>query len=116
MLERAVRICNAKFGTLYLVESGKLRLVSAQQAPAFVAARAGSAFDPAPGGVFDLTITSKRTVQIDDLAATKSYLQRHPTSVEAVELGGIRTMLSGPMLKDEQLVGIITIVRQEVRP
>ena len=59
---------------------------------------------------------SKRTVQIDDLAATKSYIERHPTSVEAVELGGIRTMLAVPMLKNEKLIGIITIVRQQVRP
>jgi two-component system, NtrC family, sensor kinase len=59
---------------------------------------------------------SKRTVQIDDLAATKSYIERHPTSVEAVELGGIRTMLAVPMLKNEKFIGIITIVRQQVRP
>jgi GAF domain-containing protein len=116
MLEKAVRICDAKFGTLYLFEDGRLRLVAAQQAPAFVEARSGSAFEPASGGVFDETIRTKRTVQIADLAATKSYFERHPTAVEAVELGGIRTIVGVPMLKDEKLIGIITIVRQEVRP
>jgi GAF domain-containing protein len=116
MLEKAVRICDAKFGTLYFVEDGKLRLVTAQQAPAFIEARSGRAFDPVPGGVFDQTIKSKKTVQIADLAATKGYFERHPDSVEAVELGGIRTVVAVPMLKDDRLVGVITIVRVEVRP
>ena len=43
-------------------------------------------------------------------------MERHPTSVEAVELGGIRTVVAVPMLKDGRLIGVITIVRQEVRP
>jgi GAF domain-containing protein len=116
MLEKAVRICEAKFGTLYFVEDGRLRLVTAQQAPVFIEARGGRAFDPVPGGVFDQTIRSKQTVQIADLAATKGYTERHPTSVEAVELGGIRTVAAVPMLKDDKLIGLITIVRQEVRP
>jgi GAF domain-containing protein len=116
LLEKAVHICEAKFGTLYFVEDGQLRLVIARQAPAFVEARAGRAFDPVPGGVFDQTIKSKQTVQIVDLAATEGYAERHPTSVEAVELGGIRTVAAVPMLKEETLIGLITIVRQEVRP
>jgi len=116
MLEKAVRICDAKFGTLYLVEDRRLRLVAAQQAPAFIEALSGHARDPAPGGVFDQTIRSKQTVQIADLAATEAYKQRHPNVVEAVELGGIRTTVGVPMLKDDKLVGVITIVRQEVRP
>jgi GAF domain-containing protein len=116
MLEKAVRVCDAKFGTLYLVEDGRLRLVAAQQAPAFVEAQRGHAMDPAPGGVFDQTIRSKQTVQIADLAATEAYKRRHPNVVRAVELGGIRTTVGVPMLKDDRLIGVITIVRQEVRP
>jgi class 3 adenylate cyclase/putative methionine-R-sulfoxide reductase with GAF domain len=116
MLEKAVSICDAKFGTLYLAEKGRLRLAAAQQAPRFVEARAGHAFDPVPEGVFDQTIKSKQTVQIVDLAATRGYIERHPTSVEAVELGGIRTVVAAPMLKGGELVGILTISRQEVRP
>jgi class 3 adenylate cyclase/putative methionine-R-sulfoxide reductase with GAF domain len=116
MLEKAVRICDAKFGTLYLVEDRRLRLVAAQQAPAFVEAQSGHPMDPAPGGMFDQTIRSKQAVQIADLAATEAYKQRHPNVVRAVELGGIRTTVGVPMLKDDKLIGVITIVRQEVRP
>jgi class 3 adenylate cyclase/putative methionine-R-sulfoxide reductase with GAF domain len=116
MLEKAVRICDANFGTLYLLEEGRLRLVAAQQVPEFIKSRAGVPREPAPGGVFDQVIRTKRTVQIADLAAIKPYIDRQPTVVEAVEIGGIRTTVGVPMLKDDKLVGIITIVRQEVRP
>ena len=37
-------------------------------------------------------------------------------SVAGVELGGIRTALGVPLLKDNELVGSMTIYRQEVRP
>jgi class 3 adenylate cyclase len=74
------------------------------------------AFDPAPGGGLDEALRAKRPVQIPDLAATESYIERHPGMVEAVELAGIRTGLAVPMLKDDELVGIIAIHRREVLP
>ena len=115
MLEKAVRICDAKFGTLYLFEDGRLRLMAAQQVPEFMGVRAAVPREAVPGGVLDETIRTKRTVQVADLAVTKPYIERHPVMVEAVELGGIRTVVAVPMLKDDKLVGIITIVRREVR-
>ena len=36
--------------------------------------------------------------------------------VSAVEIGGVRTLLSVPMLKDGAVIGAIAIYRQEVRP
>src|SRR4029077_1556435 len=56
------------------------------------------------------------TVHLPDLAATQAYLERHPIMVEAVELGGVRTVVGVPLLKDNELVGVIGIFRQEVRP
>ena len=69
MLEKAVRICDAKFGTLYLREDRRLRLVAAHDVPEFFETRRGVAIEPAPGGVLDETIRTKRTVQVADLAA-----------------------------------------------
>src|SRR5262249_40429352 len=53
---------------------------------------------------------------ISDLAATPSYVERHPRAVEAVEIAGIRTTLGVPMVKDNELIGIIGVFRQAVRP
>jgi GAF domain-containing protein len=116
MLEKAVRICDAKYGTLYLCEDSRLRLVAAHDVPEFFAARRGAAFDPAPGGGLDAVMSTKRAVQIPDLAATNSYTERHPGMVEAVEVAGIRTGLAVPMLKDDDLIGIVAIHRREVLP
>ena len=55
-------------------------------------------------------------VQIADLAADESYIERNPRVVEAVELGGVRTALVVPMLKEKELIGAFTMIRQEVRP
>ena len=116
ILEKAVRICDAKFGTLYLFEEGGLRLVAAHDVPEFLEARGSSPIQPAPGGVLDVTVRTKRTTHEPDLAATQSYAERHPRMVEAVELGGIRTVVAVPMLKDDDLVGVIAVHRREVRP
>ena len=48
--------------------------------------------------------------------AEKGYIERVPETVSAVELGGIRTVLAVPMLKEDELVGAFTVYRQEVRP
>ena len=117
MLEKAVRICDAKFGTMYLCDGGKLRLIAAHNVPtAFEEVRGDGPLTPAPDGIFDKVIKTGTTVQLLDLAATKPYAERHPRVVEAVELGGIRTVVGVPMLKDNQLIGIVGVHRREVRP
>ena len=117
MLENATRICEAKFGTLDLYEGGGLRLAAAHDVPpVFTEVRGEGPFQPAPGGILDTAMRTRRTVHIHDLATTDAYAQHHVRMVDAVEVAGIRTAVGVPMLKDEELVGIIAIFRQEVRP
>src|SRR5262249_45498236 len=59
---------------------------------------------------------SKQVVHITDVRELQSYHDGHPFVVEAVELGKFRTSLGVPMLKEDELIGVITIHRQEVRP
>jgi hypothetical protein len=72
-------------------------------------------FLPHADAPFGEVIRLKQTVHVD-LAATKAYAERHPAVVEVVELGGARTQVTVPLLKDDELIGIIAIFRQEVRP
>jgi len=117
MLANAVRICEAKFGNLYLHEGGALRVVASHNVPrAFAEARRRGPFRPAPGSRLGKLISTKQTVQTADLAATRPYAERDPAVVDAVELGGVRTLVVVPMLKNNDLVGAIAIFRQEVRP
>src|SRR5262249_20939549 len=118
MLANAVRICEAKFGVLYRKEGDRFRMVAAHDVPsAFAEARnKRGLFRPAPGSPADEVIKARATVQIANVAATRPYVERHPTIVEAVELGGVRTSVTAPMLKDNEVIGVISIYRQEVRP
>jgi GAF domain-containing protein/class 3 adenylate cyclase len=116
MLDKATRICEAEFAALYLLEGDGLRLTATYNVPPAFAQAEGMAFRPAPGGALDAVMKTGRTAHISDLAATQSYIERHPRAVEAVEIAGIRTTLGVPMVKDSKLIGIIGVFRQEVRP
>ena len=58
----------------------------------------------------------KQTAHIIDTQAEGAYADREPLRVATAELGGARTLLNVPMLKEGVLVGAIGIYRQEVRP
>ena len=62
-------------------------------------------------------MASRSAIQVADLAADQDYVERRsPRVVAAVELGGVRTILAVPMLKENELVGALMLARQEVRP
>jgi GAF domain-containing protein len=116
MLENAVQLCDAKFGILYRCEADGLHLVAAHNVPPALAdSRKTGPIRPGPGGALGQAIITKQTAHIADLAATRAYAERDPPAVSSVELGGIRTVIAVPMLKDNEIIGIITIFRQEVR-
>jgi GAF domain-containing protein len=119
MLENALRICEAKFGTLYLCDGDTLRPVAdTRRAPrAYSEARKRKPrLPPVPDGPVGRVLITKQVVHIADISKLQSYLEHHPTVIDAVELGGFRTALGVPMLRDSELIGVINIMRQEVRP
>ena len=118
MLANATKLCEAKFGNLFLYKEGGLHFAAGHNVPpAYLEARRRrGAFAGVPGGHMTEAIRTKRTIQVADLAATRPYAERNPITIEAVELGGIRTAVAVPMLKDNETVGVIVIYRQEVRP
>jgi adenylate cyclase len=117
ILENATRICEAKFGTLYLREGEGFRTVAAHNAPpAYIEARTRELIRPAPDTALGGVAATKRVVHIADIKTIPSYVERKPDSVMPVELGGYRTVLAVPMLKNNELIGVITINRQDVRP
>ncbi len=117
MLANATRICGANFGNMFLIEDGVFRAVAMHNAPAaYSSARSAAPFRPPPESGLGRLAATKDVVHTTDLKAEPAYVQRNRFAVEAVELGGIRTLLTVPMFKDGRLVGAIVIYRQEVRP
>jgi len=116
MLENAVRICEAKFGNLWLYEDDCFRIVGfygPQSTEYRDRLKELGTYRPGEGTGLARLVKEKRVVQIEDLSAGRS---RDPLRVASVEIGGTRTLLAVPMLKDGKLIGSLAIYRQEVRP
>src|SRR5262245_181598 len=117
MLENATRICGAKFGALWRFEDGAARIVSQLgYPPAFAEFLQRGSHRPGPLNPLTRVVETLDIVHIADYRADRSYLDGDPLAVAGVELGGIRTLLVVPMIKDERLVGAIGIFHQDVRP
>jgi hypothetical protein len=99
ILANAVRICRAKFGTLYLCEGDGFRAVAIHNAPpAFAEARAG-VVRPPPDSPFGGAVRTKQVTQVADITKSRAYVEGDPFVVSAVEHGRYRTVISVPMLK-----------------
>ena len=118
MLEKAVRICDAKFGSILRWDNEAAHLVATHNAPpAFAEARRRSSNPANPKTSFGRMVATKAVVHVADAAAEPGYVELHdPAAVAAVEVGGQRTALYVPMLKESELIGAFSLSRQEVRP
>src|SRR5262249_50042124 len=118
MLENATRLCEAKFGTLYLREGQAFRLVGQHNAPAaYVEERRRNPLllRPIAGSALGRVVATKQPAQIADVQAEPVY-HTDPARADYLKLTGARTLITVPMLKENELVGAIAIYRQEVHP
>lgn len=120
LLENAVRICEAKFGNLFIYENNSFRVVAMQNAPPayrdFWEREPVVVVGDEPGVPLARQAATKGVIHITDLAAERAYIERKPRVVALVDDAGARTMLLVPMLKEGELVGSIVIYRQQVLP
>ena len=118
LLENATRICEATFGHLLLREGSIFRAVAIHSREGHVDLRRNPILDVRdnPGTPIERLNHTKQVVHIPDLRNHQSYIQRNERIVPLVETGGARTFVIVPMLKGDELIGGISMYRQEVRP
>jgi signal transduction histidine kinase len=119
LLANAARLCEASYGAMWLHESGSFRNAAFHGAlqDAYTGQwRSGMVTLAGIDTPMDRIARSRRPEHIPDLRNDQSYRDAHPLLVAAVDVAGIRTYLGVPMLKGDELVGIIAIYRKEVRP
>jgi GAF domain-containing protein len=111
MLENATRICEAKFGVVFSFDGNEFHFEAQVGTPPELAEynRAGPMPQPLPGSHLDRLRQTKRVSYTADYAA-------EGIPAPPVTLGGARSTVDVPMLKDNELVGAFSIYRQEVRP
>ena len=116
ILGNATQICQARFGTLNLCEGDALRRVALHNPPPEYAMRLGELFHPHTAGGLGSVIRTKQIAHIDDIRTSQPYLEGDRAVVGIADLAGARTVLIVPMLKQDELVGAITLYRQEILP
>jgi signal transduction histidine kinase len=111
MLQNSVRICEAGFGQMFLCERDNVRLVAAVGVPLALVEfdKQRGSFQPSPAGGLDRVMRTKQVIHIADLTSEHA-------SYPPARLGGARSYIAVPMLKENQLIGAIAIYRQEVQP
>jgi signal transduction histidine kinase len=111
MLANAVHICEAKFGVMFLHDAGVFRPVALLGVPPALAEaiQQRGSFHPIAGAALDRLLRTKKVIHSSDDAAEKV-----PTIM--AKLGGARSHIAVPMIKENELIGAIVIYRQEVRP
>ena len=117
MLENATRICGANFGTMNLYEESGFRTVALYNAPqAYAATQLHKVIHPHPQSGLGTIERTRQSFHIEDIRTQPPYLEGNPNVRALADLAGARTLLIVPMLKEDDLIGAITIFRQEVRP
>ena len=118
ILANATRLCGAKFAGLSLYDGEALRFATSYNFPPEYAEMRlrQRLWRPHPRSGIAEVIRTKQPVQINDMRMAPAYLEGDWNVRAIVDMGGARTMLLVPMLKDDALVGLIGIYHKEVRP
>src|SRR5499427_6525598 len=111
MLENAVRICEAKFGTMYRYEGDMFHPIAVLNPPPTLSEflQQRGAFQPPSGTPLHRLLRTKSVVHSADDSA-----EQVPSP--SAKLGGARSHIAVPMLSENEVIGAIIIYRQEVRP
>ena len=117
LLASAKHLCGAEFGIILLREGDAFRTVALHgTTAAYTEARwRAPLLRPAADTGLGRVLETKQAVQIADVRSVAGYVN-NPVQAPIVQLSGVRSKLSVPMLKEEELIGVIEIDRQEVRP
>jgi class 3 adenylate cyclase/putative methionine-R-sulfoxide reductase with GAF domain len=117
MLDKAMQLCEAAFGGMWTLEAGRYTAVALRGVPQpYAAFLAETTLVPGPGTAPYRFLHGERFVHNIDLASEEAYRAGDPQRRALVDLGGARTAVQVPLCKDESVLGVITIYRQEVRP
>src|SRR5262249_20357333 len=118
MLANATRLCEARYGMLWLPEGDGFRSVAMHDVPPELAdeRERENVIRPGPEIPLGQLARKNRVVHIADITAEPGYSKGYRPLVALADIGGARTLLLVPMLREGKLVGAIAIYRQEVRP
>jgi two-component system NtrC family sensor kinase len=117
MLEKALQLCEAASGLMWTFDGERAYVQASRDVAAeFLAYLEREPPGAGPATFFGRAIMTRSFVHSVDIAVDEPYRRGAPLAVNAVELGGIRTALFVPLVKDSKVPGVFSIFRKEVRP
>src|SRR6516164_21849 len=116
ILEKALGLCEAKFGNITTYDGEAFHFAAAAGHPEFAEFLSREVVRPSPVTGWGRIAAGEQFVHIVDLAAEQAYKDREPLRVATVELGGARSCIFIPLVKDNAILGALTAYRQQVRP
>ena len=122
MLEKAMRLCGGAYGVLRSFDGERMRVLASRGVPSEYAGFLAQNTDPTapgtvpmPGTALVRALQTGQPTQALDARESVGYTSGSPGGRAIADLGGARTILHVPLVKDEVAVGLFTIYRQEVR-
>jgi signal transduction histidine kinase len=110
VVDAAVRLCRATSGEIFRLDKGVYHFeVGCNLDPAYVQRQKPLA--PGPGTMVGRAAMSRQVVRIDDLLSDPTY-----TLKEEAKIGGARSMISVPLMREGEPVGVIILARHRVEP
>ena len=117
MLERALRLCQAEFGNVTTYDGERFAFAAVAGHSEFSEwARRNGPGEPRPGTTMERTLRGESVIHIPDMADDDGYRSGTPVRRALVEIGGFRSLLCAALRKDDRLLGMFHMYRQEVRP
>ena len=111
LAENAVRLCEAERANIFRFDGHLLRVVAGHNVPAEnMAFLERNPIAPGRHSGSARAALERRTIHIHDTQSDPEY------SYGVVQVGRVRTVLAIPMLKADELLGVILIFREVVRP
>jgi len=115
MLEKAMRLCGAAFGFMTIIDGERSRTVAARGVPEAYAAFRERNPTPATAPIASRVRKGEPFIHTVDLKAERFYGEGDPQRRAIVDLGGARTLLAAPLMRDQAVLGAIQVYRTEVR-
>jgi two-component system NtrC family sensor kinase len=117
MLAKAMSLCEAQCGFIYQMEQGAMRAVAEIGVPpAFAEYRRNNLHTGGAATPADMMRATRKPAHVHDARDSEPYRNGNLNAVAGVDLGGARTVLYVPMIRNDDIVGVINVYRQEVRP
>jgi GAF domain-containing protein len=116
ILEKALRLCEADFGTLFIRDGDQFRGVATRNLPPALAVFVQAPFEPSATGFFKRAAKGQDVAHIPDLSIATAHISGDPRGRALVELGGARTLLAAALRNNDTVLGAFSIYRTEVRP